>query len=1125
MSMASLPGKASLPAAGLAEARAWQITSTDALAMLEAEIGLVRRELYLGHLDEAYATVMRLAERLARAADLAADWPSDAVTELTVIRAVTHALRGRLEDRGDELLESAVELFAELGRQGVRLGPDQRTDWAIALARLGRFKEAVETLPPPPEDAAARADVIYELGRAYLKHGYVENAQRDLTRAATMDPDDPRIQTELGALELARGERQVAAAAFRAAAATLARQGRSSEALAQCERATEAEPENVDAQILATDLLRSLGRHAEALERLDAALALRRESALLRERAVVLCELDRYREALETAEAAIANTGSSARLEFVRGVALAGLARLPDALTAIAAAAELDPDNPLIHSFRAQVLRAAADDVGALAAIERTLTLDPSAAPVYVMKASILREHGELEAAIEVAREATKLAPDDADANYELGLGLLGAERWEDARTALRAVSKARPDDADVLALHAFTQARLGQADRAIKRFRRALTRDPSIVWARDELAGLLLEEGRPEEALKLLDETMAMPGADTSALRRAFRGQALFQLGRLDEAFGELEQVRALDPDHLYANVIMGKVMNALGRTDDAVDVLTRAAQASPALPWVVQALVEVLVPLDVDAAIEAIAAAQDRGLDRDVAAMSLSDVVRRTEGGIEALDRVLRTREQWNPGLVVRAQAVGEAIGVSDAAALVGALADVDGVIAREPEWDTAQAAKLALLFALGRTDEAVAIIDAVLAHSPSDERFLRAKFAFLSRDEHEGVAEAEEFLRHVIAQKGEHIWAYEQLGRLLSAHGRDEDALGVFDHAIEVEGTETTVEAALQVLDNLGRSEDAAPFLRRALRRNPDSVWLHTRLAEALWLEDRSDEALASLDRSLELDPTDPYALGLRGFLLLERGVHIEPLLAFERALEREPGQTRSLAGKGVCLSEIGEFEESIPFLDRAIGRVEDDSWVRSIRAWALQHTGRLEEALADYEAVATADDADLWAGKGAATCLSLIGGRTAEAQPRFRALLERLEGHEGITALNRQALEGWCRYRLGELDEAIEALTEGIALDPLDAPVQFDLALAIACRGHGRKARAEYERGVALALSQGPRAGSFLRVALGDLLAAGHERPDLAAADDFAIVQLRLEELVREARASLAAQRRA
>jgi tetratricopeptide (TPR) repeat protein len=142
----------------------------------------------------------------------------------------------------------------------------------------------------------------------------------------------------------------------------------------------------------------------------------------------------------------------------------------------------------------------------ALPAYSAAVELDPSDARVQYRLAMTRIHHGDLHGGLKSLDEVHRLEPDYGPAWCKRGTGLLDLGRGGEARTA----------------------------------FERALAIDPANSAGTIGLAQVALQEGRPERALERLQSEALMDGPNAPLAHR-LRGKALFQLGREEEAQGEI--------------------------------------------------------------------------------------------------------------------------------------------------------------------------------------------------------------------------------------------------------------------------------------------------------------------------------------------------------------------------------------------------------------------------------------------------------------------------------------------------------------------------------------------------------------------------------------------------------
>lgn len=146
---------------------------------------------------------------------------------------------------------------------------------------------------------------------------------------------------------------------------------------------------------------------------------------------------------------------------------------------------------------------------------------------------------------------------------------------WPDsARTSRRWRSIGGPlPEPDIATYHyncALSLVRLGEDQAAREAFTRALDLDPRFLEAWIELANLLGDLGRYDEALVTLGKAAEI---ESDSGEVPFYRAILFEKqGRLEEALAELEESLRLDPDSIYTLNNKGNVLMDLGRLDEAL-------------------------------------------------------------------------------------------------------------------------------------------------------------------------------------------------------------------------------------------------------------------------------------------------------------------------------------------------------------------------------------------------------------------------------------------------------------------------------------------------------------------------------------------------------------------------
>jgi tetratricopeptide (TPR) repeat protein len=187
-----------------------------------------------------------------------------------------------------------------------------------------------------------------------------------------------------------------------------------------------------------------------------------------------------------------------------------------------------------------------------------------------------------------VARKRLRRDLDDFGAHFNLG-GILQARNDPDG--ALRELGEAvriRPRDEVALnTLGALMQLQ-GRSAEAKALYVRALASRPEYVDAHYNLAGLLLAEGEPKEAVSHLREVVRIDPQDARASAKLVdalqtTARALADSGHLKEAAASLRDVVILKPTDSDAHANLGVVLARQGEFAAAKQSLERSLQLNP--------------------------------------------------------------------------------------------------------------------------------------------------------------------------------------------------------------------------------------------------------------------------------------------------------------------------------------------------------------------------------------------------------------------------------------------------------------------------------------------------------------------------------------------------------------
>jgi tetratricopeptide (TPR) repeat protein len=482
----------------------------------------------------------------------------------------------------------------------------------MAWARMGLYDRAERVLNAVAAKRPNDHEVLYNLGRAAARAQHYERAQSALEVAVKLQPSDADSLLELGLVYAARQD-----------------YSRSVYVLAQ---ARQRAPKRADILLALARASEDAGYYGDSAASYDEYLKLRPEDDKARR--------DRAR---------------------VNGH---GGARRDEGLKELAWYIQKHPDDPVGHFDLAQITWRTEPEK-ALGHLSTALRLDPQFAPAQLAYGWLLHRLGRTPDAIPHLEAAVRLAPNDVLALDQLGLAYLSLDKASDAEKVLRRAMAIAPENAGVLLhlgrslmalgrdeeaqqfLETFQKVRpkfgrdprtepgmiqsatLSAAERTsreIDRFRELAATHPDEAEYQLHLAGLLLANGRVEEAVreyrKLLagnaeariweEAGRALVRAEQYELGREFLERAVDQRpsARLDlavalfstkgpgEALRVLEQAPKSEQNGDYL-LMKARILDASGQPEQAERVLLEGLRFTSTRPEIARDAAVLLIRL----------------------------------------------------------------------------------------------------------------------------------------------------------------------------------------------------------------------------------------------------------------------------------------------------------------------------------------------------------------------------------------------------------------------------------------------------------------------------------------------------------------------------------------------
>jgi len=490
-----------------------------------------------------------------------------------------------------------------------------------------------------------------------------------------------------------------------------------------------------------------------------------------------------------------------------------------------------------------------------------------------------------------------------------------------------------------------------GDSEGLLRYFERVTENDLSNHELVADVARRLLQQGKMDRALKLLDRVSAR--SDTPGELHALHGVALTQAGRPADALKAYLRAAEHPPVIVAVYQAVVRILAEDRRTSEALPLLARARNSFAAEPGPLLEIVDLY---------RVIGAADARLKSQTQAA------------ALEVLAQV-RALKPEDPGVSLRLADRYVQLGQADQSEAV--LRELQERAPRNP----AALSRLAELYLRsGRIPEASRQLEALRKIDPANP----VTYYFLgvvALQEKEFERARNHFERAVLLNPALEPAQTDLAVALLSLQ-RPEDAVAVLDRARK----EVPPSFRLEYLSGVARSQlkrfdqalEAYSTAEKLGATNQPPLTDHRFYFQVgALLERKGDEAksIEYLEKSLELKPDFDEALNHLGYLWAEKGKNLQRARAMiEQALQAEPENPAYMDSMGWVLFRLGRFTEALEWLTKARQRLTEPD------ATVLDHLGDAAAASGRWDLAREA-----WAASLKVESSPLISKKLADAPP--------------------------------------------------------------------------------------------------------------------------------------------
>lgn len=520
----------------------------------------------------------------------------------------------------------------------------------------------------------------------------------------------------------------------------------------------------------------------------------------------------------------------------------------------------------------------------------------------------VLTKKGEDSKATEILVQAERLAPDRPDILLALAHTTEKLGFYGDSAAAYDRYLKLRPDDDVARRERGFGLARSGNPKAGAEDLEWYVLKHPQDPIGLYELAIVESVGEEREKALSLLNRALTLDAQLIPA--RFARGRLYCEERKAAECIDDLSVILKQEPENAQVLDQLGQAYMMLDQSQDALKVLERAIGLAP----------------------------NDRAM-----LMHYSQALRRSghhEEALAVLDRFRKAAadEQWRPraGLL-------DYLSLAPAERQARYRANLESIVAGKPDDVSARLQLGRFLLAEGKTREGSQIIAGIRGLSPNSGILAKCGETLIQHGLYE---EAVGFLRGAVA--AEPVASDVRLNLILAVFHASgpEPALSELEAVPARERNGDYFLLKAQILDSLGKIEEAAETLNQGFRAAPTRPDLYLQAALFLLKHSKYRECLALLQQATRIVPD------ARELLLVQAVTHriLSQLTEADRLLEeiqsRWPEWDLAYLVHGIVLETLHQSGKARVQLQTAIALGCDDPAAYYYLALATVHAAPQE-----------------------------------------------------------------------------------------------------------------------------------------------------------------------------------
>ena len=850
-------------------------------------------------------------------------------------------------------------------------------------------------------------------------------------------------------------------------------------ALIDLHKVLDAQPGNVDAQLLLVDILATSGESRSALVELDRASAAGAPAASTEARRLnlllTLGDVESLTKGLDASK-----TLTPAPRAALEGRLLLLQRRGTDAQTAFDRALGIDPNLKDAAIGRIEAIAAQGRISEANQAADDLLLREPQSGRAWLIKGALAALNGEFAVATDASTKAIEHRADLSreqllQAHIQRVESQLAVGQLDAARASLASLETAAGNGVIV----SLMRSRVALADKdyttAVNELRKFTQAVPQHLSSRLLLAAALLEQGSTEQAYAEAVRNVA-EFSDRDEPRLAL-AEIQMRMGRPAEAEETLQPLTLKSPANPLATAVLAGIRIRRGDDVAGISLLEQSVVQSPEDSRLrLQLAAAYLSQGDGKRAIETLASIRDSAVAgaRDRLHVIATATLQGPAAGERELEAAV-TRHPDDIDLLLLAAAYQASLDHLDRAR-----GYLESARKLRPQDAVLALAQGRFELSMDRPDEAESLAKSVLDKSPNEAAAMTLMANVAARRGRE--ADVDTWLSRARLSSPGALDVRMALARRAMARGNTAEAREILTEAARNLPANPISRIALAELDaGTGHATEAMRSLREADKESPNSPTILLTMARVQLATKDVAAARASLKSALKaspgwlpaaatlvsletaagdlpaafavvndvrrVDPQGPNSFSLEGEVYLGAKRNAEAVTAFTAAYRRLPGAD---AARRVALAKtLARMPEPESALQDWLARTPTDALARRSLSEYLMSSGRNDQAVKELETVVTARPGDVAALNNLAWLYHLkkdsravtMAERAYTVAPKMAAVADTY---------------GWVLLQDGTVDKGLELLKQAAELAPTDGQIQIHYVRALVATGSKERA---------------------------------------------------------------------